>query len=1373
MPPRQTPRPGLELLAQQGDEWETRKVAELVTTFGATTVLQPPGTARTQNLGTVLPRAAHGSFIVQAEFPLGPAFDGGLGGGINGTRGVGIGNLRPDLIEVCPAGTSLEAVGPDGETLRLDPSDERVQLRVIDIKLTSEPGPGYFAEVALYMVGIAGWLVDTGLESRFAVIVEGAVWPGTYEASALQRAVREQAASGVRDETALRVAFAEDLEPVAFEVFAFRLRRFFDVDIPRVLDAGANWRDLDWHVDNRCKGCDFLGDARGPSGPTPDAEHCLPLALSTDALSRVAFLSRGAGRSLRDQAVTTVHGLAGIPPTDARFDSHHALRTGRNVVSGRAESLITDAAAIPNAAGSSAMLPRFSNLRIYVSVDFDLGSALTIAFGISASWGSSQNWTPPASDPSNPGWKRWGLTVLIVDTKDPDRERDELIRFLDAIKAIIDETATLDPGATVQIYIWDELQFKHLARVIGRHLDDLLARPRPFAQLAWLFPPEDVVSNADLVLRQSHVTVVRDVVRSLLAAPIPHYYNLLDIARRYHPASTPANIATYSVHPLYEDRLSDQVPSERAHDIWARHPVAGMDWARAVATYRETVSKRLGALEAVTRALQDDANLRPFLLHEAPRVDIRSPATLAGVAVDSQLWNAFANLDSAMAALKQEQIRAMSPTEREARFAAAHLLRRLDGAERAAALATLGLPAVSTSWVYEMDPRSTDVKVRETDFNLVLSPRSDARFLDRKLTPVLDGHPIVATLAANERWLRMRWITKVSVAAIDRDARLIALDHDTWNSDLFGRLDAAGAIDVRNDVMLDGLHVDFTLDALARTLRRIGNPPNATRNPEVVRALNLRSRAPGTSPVTPVSEVLWEPARLAASATARDARAARSALEAEGVTLNPSQWAAFEAAMSHRMRLLWGPPGTGKSRTIRTIVAGSLVDAERRVVPQRILITGPTYNALDEVLTDVIPLVGSVVTAPVAFHRLRSSANANPPPVPATDTLRDRYAALRARLVANDALTVVAATTHQVNRLLTSGGGTEVALLFDLILVDEASQVDVAHGVFALAALANDGTLVVGGDPKQMAPIHQAEPPRKLETLVGSLYEYFAGRYAVPASELLENYRSNRVIVEFEAAAGYPPALRAVSPDLRLGFATPVPTAEPPSWPTRIAFSSRDTDILEPDTPTVCFTYDEGRSVQSNEFEAERIAALALLLRPRLRDRLDGDGGAPSTTTYDDEGFWQRGLGIVTPHKAQQAMIISKLSEAFSANPAQARLIRNAVDTVERFQGQQRDVMLASYAMGDPDAIGDEEEFLLSLNRFNVMASRARAKLIVFVATEVVAHMAREIETIRDSRLIKQYAESFCNERQAIMLPAHRSDGTMRDVAGVLAVHRF
>ena len=92
---------------------------------------------------------------------------------------------------------------------------------------------------------------------------------------------------------------------------------------------------------------------------------------------------------------------------------------------------------------------------------------------------------------------------------------------------------------------------------------------------------------------------------------------------------------------------------------------------------------------------------------------------------------------------------------------------------------------------------------------------------------------------------------------------------------------------------------------------------------------------------------------------------------------------------------------------------------------------------------------------------------------------------------------------------------------------------------------------------------------------------------------------------------------------------------------------------------------------------------------------------------------------MVTPHRAQQGLIASRLVSVFGATGQMADAIRDAVDTVERFQGQQRDIIVASYTLGDPDQIAEEDEFLMSLNRFNVIASRARAKLIVLVSQDV------------------------------------------------------
>jgi len=172
----------------------------------------------------------------------------------------------------------------------------------------------------------------------------------------------------------------------------------------------------------------------------------------------------------------------------------------------------------------------------------------------------------------------------------------------------------------------------------------------------------------------------------------------------------------------------------------------------------------------------------------------------------------------------------------------------------------------------------------------------------------------------------------------------------------------------------------------------------------------------------------------------------------------------------------------------------------------------------------------------------------------------------------------------------------------------------------------------------------------------------------------------------------------------------------------------------------------------------------------QLRNENDPQSGMPipaSTTPYTPQKFWTDAVGIVTPHRAQQGLIVSHLQHIFQANGQLADAIRGAVDTVERFQGQQRDVMIASYALGDSDQIEDEEEFLMSLNRFNVMASRARAKLIVLVSREVVDHLANEVAVLRESRLLKVFAESFCNQSRQMTLGYMDQNGSVQQVPGV------
>ncbi len=78
-------------------------------------------------------------------------------------------------------------------------------------------------------------------------------------------------------------------------------------------------------------------------------------------------------------------------------------------------------------------------------------------------------------------------------------------------------------------------------------------------------------------------------------------------------------------------------------------------------------------------------------------------------------------------------------------------------------------------------------------------------------------------------------------------------------------------------------------------------------------------------------------------------------------------------------------------------------------------------------------------------------------------------------------------------------------------------------------------------------------------------------------------------------------------------------------------------------------------------------------------------------------------VGIITPYKAQQALIRKRL-----LNNRRGNLQSLSVDTVDRFQGGEREVIILSLARSDAVT-----SFLADPKRLNVSLSRARSKLIL------------------------------------------------------------
>jgi len=175
-------------------------------------------------------------------------------------------------------------------------------------------------------------------------------------------------------------------------------------------------------------------------------------------------------------------------------------------------------------------------------------------------------------------------------------------------------------------------------------------------------------------------------------------------------------------------------------------------------------------------------------------------------------------------------------------------------------------------------------------------------------------------------------------------------------------------------------------------------------------------------------------------------------------------------------------------------------------------------------------------------------------------------------------------------------------------------------------------------------------------------------------------------------------------------------------------------------------SYGVHTSTLSNPFEAQMVTALALLYRRILGPSGQGPG---------DHEFWTEHLGIVTPHRAQMSTIRNLLVDA-AGMPMDPPPF---VDTVDRFQGQERDLMIASYVVADRDFVAAEEAFILNPRRFNVTLTRARSKFIMFVSDAVLQHLPADADVARDAAHLQLFAENYCTSvMEEVTLPYLESE---------------
>jgi hypothetical protein len=434
-------------------------------------------------------------------------------------------------------------------------------------------------------------------------------------------------------------------------------------------------------------------------------------------------------------------------------------------------------------------------------------------------------------------------------------------------------------------------------------------------------------------------------------------------------------------------------------------------------------------------------------------------------------------------------------------------------------------------------------------------------------------------------------------------------------------------------------------------------------------------------------------------------------------SLRPAQEAAWRGLADRRAGLVLGPPGTGKTHLLSWLIIGHAAARVKAGLPARTFVSAFTRNAIGNVL-DAVAKRQAVhsATAPRAIYF-------GSPPAAGLSSGVDLMgpgdeADLLQALAGGE--TVIGATTWSLYRLLSSGiaAGADgpTAPLFDLVCLDEASQMVLGHGLMALGGMAPGARVVVSGDDQQLPPVRTARETRvEGRDMGGSLYAFLK---SANASEfpLEETFRLNAPLAAFPERKFYPGRYVSAAPAERLALRQ--------DWSDGLDLVART--ALNPDLPVVVFVHDGPPASTASPFEA----ALAARLTTALAERVVGPSGEAVPTAR----FWNEAAAVVSPHRAQNAAIRNALPETLRTDAF--------VETVDRIQGKERDAVILSYCVGDPEFALAEAEFIFSPERLNVASTRARTKLVLIVSRRLLEAVPAEQDVMDKAEILREFVFS-------------------------------
>lgn len=373
--------------------------------------------------------------------------------------------------------------------------------------------------------------------------------------------------------------------------------------------------------------------------------------------------------------------------------------------------------------------------------------------------------------------------------------------------------------------------------------------------------------------------------------------------------------------------------------------------------------------------------------------------------------------------------------------------------------------------------------------------------------------------------------------------------------------------------------------------------------------------------------------------------------------LEKQKEAVLKSMMAEDYYLIQGPPGTGKSFVLGIIMLEEMFDLKHNVI-----VIGPNHMAINNAMGQFLKLMPSYS---ILATKVGQTYNA--------PTLKVTYDGKETGITNVPYFNINWASNlnseHGLNWLV---GLTPHALYTrrarglecDTLIIDEAGQMTIP---LALMGMIKAKKVIFAGDHKQLPPIISSDKIK--DEMKKSAFQILISEEN--CTMLDTSFRMCQPICDFVSELFYEGKLKAMKNGVDEKLLCEIP-------------------IYDFKKPVVIHQIDD-EGEQSSDKEAKFIA-----------DTVAG---------FIARGISPSEIGILSPFRAQAATI-RRMIRKHAEIPEDAKQEITS-DTIDKMQGQERDVIIYSLVSGNADYMIEMAEFLYNPNKMNVAFSRAKSKLII------------------------------------------------------------